>query len=318
MKNMKKLIIIIIGIISGAALYAQQMPLSENYFLDKYSLSPSYAGNFNNKYLFMGYRSDWSGVPGGPQTLKISYNDAYIQNTGYGGKIIIDRAGIFKQFLIMGTYSYKVKLAENHLLMFGLSAGFYSNTLNIKDYYNDPRYTIDPSLLTADVKSKLKFMSDISVVYSYKGIDAGFLFSNINFGDSKYRDVPVKYKPLANYQLHASYAYNISEKWQVDPLIILRGGKYILSQLEIASSVVYQKKLWASLLFRDPGIWGIGIGANINKGIKIGYNFNLASSVAPRFYNNHEISIGINIFEFLKTKDVVVTEKDKAVIVKEK
>jgi type IX secretion system PorP/SprF family membrane protein len=301
---MKKLISIIIGILSGATVFAQQMPLSENYFLDKYSLAPSYAGNFNNKYLFMGYRSDWSGVEGGPKTLKLSYNDAYKQNTGYGGKIVIDKAGIFKQFIIMGTYSYKVKIAESHLLMFGLSAGFYSNTLNLTEYYNDPKYTLDPSLLSADIKSKLKFMSDVSAVYSFKGIEAGFLFSNINFGESKYNDISIKYKPLANYQIHASYSYVISEKWEVDPLVILRGGKYIKSQVEVASSVVYQKRVWASLLFRDPGIWGMGLGANIGKGIKVGYNFNLASSVAPGIYNNHEISIGINIFEFIKTKEV--------------
>jgi type IX secretion system PorP/SprF family membrane protein len=299
---MKKLIISLIAIISGAMVYAQQMPLSENYFLDKYSLAPSYAGNFNNRYLFMGYRSDWSGVEGGPKTLRLSYNDHLMQNAGWGGKFIYDKAGIFKQIIIMGSYSYNVKLTDEQRIMFGISAGFYSNTLNLKDYYNDPTYNIDPALISADVTSKLKFMSDVSVVYSYKGLDAGFLFSNINFGDSKYDEVDVHYKPLANYQLHASYNYKISDKWDIDPLVVLRGGKYIKSQLEIASSVVYQKNLWGSLLFRDPGIWGIGVGGNIMKGLKLGYNFNFASAVASRFYNNHEIVIGINFSEISKSK----------------
>jgi type IX secretion system PorP/SprF family membrane protein len=299
---MRKLLLIITGFITGTVLFAQQMPLSENYFLDKYSLSPSYAGNFNTKFLFMGYRSDWSGIDGGPQTLRLSYNDSFMRNAGYGGKIIFDKAGIFRQLIILGTYSYKVKLFENHYLLFGLSAGFYSNTLNLKDYYNDPNYNLDPSLISADVTSKLKFMSDASMVYVYKGLEAGFLFSNINFGDAKYQQVPLHYKPMANYQIHASYLYSISDRWDVTPLIILRGGKYIKSQFEIASQVVYQKKVWGSLLFRDAGIWGVGIGASLSKGLKIGYNFNIASSVAPRFYNNHEISIGINIFEFTKPR----------------
>ena len=104
---MKKLIIVIIGISLGVLLNAQQMPLSENYFLDKYSLSPSYAGNFETKYLFMTYRSDWSGIDGGPKTLKLSYNDAFMQNAGFGGKFIYDKAGIFKQVMLLGTYSYR-------------------------------------------------------------------------------------------------------------------------------------------------------------------------------------------------------------------
>jgi type IX secretion system PorP/SprF family membrane protein len=306
---MKKFVITILAIFSGAIVYAQQMPLSENYFLDKYSLAPSYAGNFNNRYLFMGYRSDWSGIDGGPKTLRLSYNDHLMQNAGYGAKFIYDKAGIFKQIIIMGSYSYKVKLTGDQNILFGISAGFYSNTLNLKDYYNDPTYNIDPALLSADVTSKLKFMSDVSVIYSIKGLEAGFLFSNINFGDSKYQDLDVHYKPLANYQVHASYDYRISEKWDVDPLIILRGGKYIKSQLEIASSVVYQKNLWGSILFRDPGIWGIGVGGNIMKGIKLGYNFNFASAVSSRFYNNHEIVLGINIFEISKSRSQKGSER---------
>jgi type IX secretion system PorP/SprF family membrane protein len=310
---MKKLIIFLIVILSGAGLFAQQMPLSENYFLDKYSLAPSYAGNFNNKYLFMGYRSDWSGIDGGPKTFRLAYNDSFMQNAGFGGKFVYDKAGIFKQIIIMGSYSYKVKLAETQHLLFGLSAGFYSNTLNLSDYYNDPKYNLDPALVNADITSKLKFMSDFSMVYVLKEFEAGLLFSNINFGDAKYSETPLKYKPLANYQFHGSYLYRISKEWEVSPLLVVRGGRYIKSQFEIASQVQYMKRVWGSLMFRDAGIWGIGLGANINKGLKIGYNFNIASTAAPRFYNNHEITLGINIFELSKPKKEFTPSKQDVI-----
>jgi len=299
---MKRLIILILSIFSASEMFAQQMPISENYFLDKYSLSPSYAGNFNNRYLFMGYRSDWTGIDGGPQTLRLSYNDSFLKNAGFGGKFVYDKAGIFKQIIGLATYSYKVKLAEESYLMFALSAGFYSNTLDLFDYYNDPKYSLDPSLVSADVTSRLKFMSDVSAVYAFRGFDAGILFSNINFGDAKYSVAAVKYRPLANFQVHASYDYRISRDWDITPLVVVRGGKYIKSQFEIAAQVEYSKNIWGSLLYRDAGIFGIGLGTNINKIIKIGYNFNIASSTAPRIYNNHEISIGINIFELTRPR----------------
>lgn len=307
---MKRIIIIIIGIISGATLFAQQMPLSENYFLDKYSLAPSYAGNFNNKYLFMGYRSDWSGISGGPKTLRLSYNDSFKQNMGFGGKFVYDKAGIFKQTVLLGTYSYKVRITEQQFIMFGLSAGFYSNTLNLTDYYNDPKYNLDPALISANVTSKLKFMSDFSAVYAYKGLEAGLLFSNISFGDLKYQDAGVNYKPLSSYQIHADYLYNISEKWDISPILVLRGGRYIKSQVEAAAQVAFQKKIWGSLMFRDPGIWGVGVGANVGKSMKIGYNFNIAAGSASRYFSNHEISIGINIFGLTKAKTETVPFKD--------
>ena len=302
---MKRIILILTGTIIATALYAQQSPLSENYFMDKYSLAPSYAGNYNPKYLITGYRSDWTGIDGGPKTLRFSYNDLlpFMQNAGYGGKIVYDKAGIFSQLYILGSYSYNLTVSQDHHVMFGLSAGIYRNRLNLLDYYNDPNYTFDPSLISQDINSKVKFMSDFSAVWTFKGAEAGVLFSNISFGDASYKEVNIKYNPLANYQFHATYMFEINEDWALSPLVIVRGGKYIKSQFEIATQVMYLKRFWGSMVFRDPAVLGWGIGANIDKGLKIAYNFNLATNVKMGVFNNHEISLGLNIFEYVGKKE---------------
>ena len=300
--KMKKTIFILSTLLIGATLAAQQIPISENYFLDKYSFAPSYAGNFNSKFLFLGYRSDWSGIDGGPKTYRLSFNNNFMKNAGYGVKMTYDKAGIFNQLYILGSYSYRLKVNDNNNILFGLSAGIYNNTLNILDYYNDPNYNVDPSLIDQDVKSKLKFMSDASVVWILQRWETGFMFSNINFGDAKYEDVDVKYKPLANFQFHTTYDFKAGENFDIVPLIILRGGKYIKSQFEIAAQVLYQNKVWGSLVFRDPGVWGAGIGFNIGKGLKLAYHFNFASGVTMNVFNNHEFNLGFNIFEYIGKK----------------
>jgi type IX secretion system PorP/SprF family membrane protein len=297
---MKKIIITLVAILFQEVIIAQQMPFSENYFIDKYALSSSYAGHFNPGSFFTSFRSDWSGISGGPKTLRLSYSDLIMKNAGYGGKIIYDKAGIFDQLYIMGTYSYSLKIADDHKVLLALSVGIYHNRINFSDYYNDPKYNIDPVMIQQDVSSKLKFMSDFSALYLFKGIEAGIMFANINFGDVKYNEVDVTYKPLANYQVHIAYSYPVNDRWDIDPLIYLRGGKFIKSQIGIASMVKYQDNIWGSLSFRDPGIWGFGFGANIAKGIRFSYNFNFASSVALNIYNSHEISIGVNIKDLIK------------------
>lgn len=292
---MKKSITALIIILFHGVIIAQQMPLSENYFMDKYALSSSYAGHFNPASVFTSFRSDWSGIKGGPKTLRLSYSDMLMTNAAWGGKIIYDKAGIFDQLYVMGTYSYSLKIVEGHKLLLALSAGIYHNRINFTDYYNNPNYNIDPVMTQQDVSSKLKFMSDFSALYLFRGIEAGIMFANINFGDARYDEVDVTYKPLANYQLHAAYSFLISDRWNVNPLLYFRGGKYISGQVGIASMVKYQDNIWGSLSFRDPGIWGFGFGANIAKGIRFSYNFNFAPSVALNIYNNHEIAIGVNI-----------------------
>jgi type IX secretion system PorP/SprF family membrane protein len=297
---MKKTITALIIILFHGVIFAQQMPVSENYFMDKYSLSSSYAGHFNPGSFFTSFRSDWSGISGGPKTLRLSYSDMFMTNAAWGGKIIYDKAGIFDQLYVTGTYSYSLTIVDEHKVLLALSAGIYHNKINFTDYYNNPNYNIDPVMIQQDVSSKVKFISDFSALYLFKGIEAGIMFANINFGDTKYNGVDVTYKPFVNYQVHAAYSLQINDRWIINPLAYIRGGKYITSQIGIASMVKYQNNVWGSLSFRDPGIWGFGFGSKIAKGIRFSYNFNFASSVPLSIYNTHEISIGVNLDDLVK------------------
>lgn len=288
----------------SSAILAQQIPLSESYYLDKYSLAPSYAGNFNTRYFFLGYRSDWSGIEGGPETFRLSFNDLFkpVNNVGYGADLIYDKAGIFGQLYFLGTYSYNLRVGKDHHILFGLSAGIYRNRLDLLDYYNDPNYHIDPALVSMDISSRLKFMSDFSIVWTWNGIESGFMFSNITIGDVSYKDTDIKYNPLANYQFHATYHYDFGQDWAMAPMLIVRGGKYVMSQVEFAAQVIYMKRFWVSAVYRDPSIIGFGLGADISKGLKISYNFNFATNIEFGAFNNHEVTIGFNIFEYLNKK----------------
>jgi len=296
---MKKTTIVLISILLKGIIFAQQMPVSENYFMDKSTLSTSYLGHYGPGSLFTSFRSDWTGIEGGPKTLRLSYGDLITTNAALGAKMIYDKAGIFNQLYLMGTYSYKIKITDGQRVLLALSAGIYRNKLNLTDYYNDPKYNIDPVMIRKDVPSKLKFMSEFSALYNYKGIEAGIMFANINFGDAKYREIEVTYKPFANYLIHSSYSISLNDLWKVNALLYLRGGRFIRSQAGIAAMVSYQDNIWLSLSFRDPVIWGFGLGTNVTRGIKLSYNFNLSSSVSTSIYNNHEISLGINIKEFI-------------------
>ncbi len=291
---MKKILIAALILIPGM-LTAQQMPISENYFMDKYSLSSSYAGHFNPGNLFTAFRTGWTGIDGGPKTIRASYSDMLMENAAWGGKIIFDQAGIFNQLYVMGTYSYSLKVTGDHRVLLALSAGLYHNRLNFSEYYNDPNYDLDPVLTHGDVSSKLKLMTDFSALYLYRDIEAGIMFANISFGEARYEEADVTYKPLANYQGHIAYLYRLNDRWSLNPIAYIRGGRYIRSQIGLATRVTYQDRIWGNLSFRDPGIWGAGFGAEITKAIQVSYSFNFASSISLDVFNTHEIGLGLNI-----------------------
>jgi len=302
---MKKLIIILIGLMP-VVVFGQQFPFMEGYSINTFSLSPAYAGIHNPKTLFIDYRSDWSGLNGGPTTCQLSYNDRLNKKVGLGGRFIYDKTDIFKQILILGTYTYEVKVAEGHLLNFGLSAGFFRNSVDLAKYFNDPTYVNDAALIYGMEKSKLKFASDFSVLYRYKQAEGGILFSNLMFGTAKYRNTDLKYKPLKNYLLHASYLFDIDDKWSVKPTAILRGGQNIPVQFEIAPTITWNDRFWGTTVYRTCGIFGFGLGGEVFDGILVNYSYNLSSNVALNTFGSHQLSLGVRIFNFIKNKKTTV------------
>ncbi len=293
---MKKLIYISMMLGMPVVIFAQQFPFMEAYNINSFNMNPSYAGLKSVKTLFLDYRADWAGVDGGPVTCQLSYNDKVTANVGLGGRFIYDKTDIFKQIIILGTYTYDVHFTEEHSVNFGLSAGIYKNSIDLGKYYNDQNYVQDAALISGTEKSKVKIATDISALYRYKDIEAGILFSNVMFGTAKYSNTDFTYRPMKNYLVHASYTNRINDKWSVKPFVLFRGGHNYPSQLELASDISYKKKLWGMLVFRTGGIWGMGFGAEVTDGILVNYSYNLSTNVALNTFGSHQITLGVRLF----------------------
>ncbi len=297
---MKTIIIAISILISCTSLYAQQIPITENHLVNKYTLSSAYAGVYKPNYLFTSYRHDWIGVKGGPKTLSLSYSTNPWEKMGIGAKLVFDKTDIFQQTQLMGTYAYKLQFFEDHYAYFGISVGFYRSSIDMSEYLLDPKYMSDPAVVFGHNNSKPRFTGDYSLVYAYKGIEAGVVFSNIVFGNVKFQDVDLTYEPLANYQLHATYMHEINYNWSVEPLIILRGGKNISSQVEIAAMTTYKNQFWGGLMFRTQKIFGMGIGARIYNGILFNYSYNVNYGLTTNHFQNHEVILGFDLSNIFK------------------
>jgi type IX secretion system PorP/SprF family membrane protein len=300
---MKKIIIILIVLIP-AVVYGQQFPFMDGYNVNPFSLSPAFAGIHNANTIFLDYRSDWTGLEGGPKTYQLSYSNKFRNRVGLGGRFIWDKADIFRQLLLMGTYTYEVHIAKTHLINFGLSVGFYQNSIDLAKYYNDPNYVQDPALVIGQPSSKIKFATDISALYRYKQAEVGVLFSNIMFGTARYSTVDLTYKPLKNYLVHASYLFNIGKEWTVRPTLLFRGGQHIPFQIDIAPTVTWNNRFWITPLFKTGGIWGMGLGGEIIKGIILNYTYNMSSNIALNTFGSHQVSLGIRFSGYRKNPKV--------------
>lgn len=293
---MKKLIIFLSFLVPMAA-SGQQFPSMEGYNINLYSLSSAYAGLHNIKTAFIDYRSDWTGMNGGPVTAQLSYNDRFGKKIGVGGKFVYDKTDIFKQTIFLATYAYDVELTENHFLNLALSAGIFRNTIDLAKYYSDPEYVQDQVLLYGSENSKIKFATDISALYHHGNIEAGVLFSNIMFGTARYKNNSLTYKPLKNYMVHASYNFLLGEKWSLRPSFLIKGGQQVPLQVEIAPAAMWNKRIWAVLLYRSGGVFGGSFGGEVYNGLMINYSYNLSTRVAMSTFGSHQVTLGVRLFK---------------------
>jgi type IX secretion system PorP/SprF family membrane protein len=296
-EKMKKSVYISMLLMITGTLHAQQFPFMEGYNINPFSLSPAFAGIHNSNTLFLDYRADWTGIEGGPTTYQLSYNSKLFKKVGVGGRFIYDKTDIFKQTLLLGTYTYEIRLAEKHFINLGLSAGLYKNSIDLAKYFNNPDYISDRALVSGLEKSKLKFVSDISVLYRTGNFESGFLFSNLMFGSAKYNDAAVSYKPFKNYMFNAAYDFQVSERWNIKPFVLWRAGEHTPGLAEVAASVTFNKKVWGTALYRTAGIWGFGAGAELFDGILINYSYNLSTEVALNTFSSHQVTLGFRLFK---------------------
>lgn len=306
---MKRLITtMVISLLAISAMYAQQWPLNENYYVNKYSLSSAYAGNSENKNVFLSYRRDWTGVANAPSTIRLSYHDGFKSNAGIGGKLIMDRIGIFKNFYGMATYSYKLESTKQKIL-FGLSLGLNQTSIDFTDYYADPNFDLDPALINSDVNSKAKFISDLSVIYIQGNLHTGVMLSNISFGDYNFEDAETEYNPFINFQYHALYTVPLKERWVLTPSVIFRGGKHFRNKFEIGSQIEYNDKFWGNLALRGKDIICVGFGLNAGEQIIVNYSYNFSTNIAVNTFQNHELTVGLNLAAFSKESKESFNEK---------
>ena len=82
----------------GELIFSQQTPITNQYLVNAYSLSPALAGYNRNSELFVGYRKQWTGIPGSPKTSSINLNLPTGRRVWLGGNIVSDETDLFQNF----------------------------------------------------------------------------------------------------------------------------------------------------------------------------------------------------------------------------
>lgn len=321
---MKYYLSLLLLLVCGGYLKAQEQPRSTQYIFNNYLLNPALSGIDNYMDLKMGYRKQWSGIEGAPSTQYISLSSAigesFIRNSvnsfssigdnplsksyvnnytaaephhGVGVIAMTDKAGRVRQSSINVTYAYHLGLSNEFNLSLGISGGFNSLSIDIPSIVVE---NISDPLFSADNNNKIR--PDIGAglwLYSPKFF-AGISAKKILGSRSVIESNQLKNLQYQSPTVYGTMGYKIflDEDIAMIPSALITYWTNAPVAFDGNLKLAYQDRFWIGGSFRNNDSYSILAGVNIASLVNLSYSYDLSSS-ALRAVNNgtHEIVLGI-------------------------
>jgi len=284
---MKPLLILLALVTS--AVYAQQDPLYAQYLLNPLVLNPAYAGLNNNLNIMAGYRTQWTGLEGQPQTLNATAHTSLADNkVGAGILFSSDHIGNITNSETNIAVAYKLNFNES-TFSFGMQAGLQNYRTDFSELsILDPG---DNAFIGGERGTRMNF-------------GAGAILKSERFllGLSVPRLLPSTFKnggqefELYNqhYYLMGAYVHYLNEHIRLKPSALLRGVKGAPTSVDLAFNININAIHTTGVFVRNFNTYGLLLQTLLKEKIRFGYVFELpGNKSAGTNFTTHEVCLGI-------------------------
>jgi type IX secretion system PorP/SprF family membrane protein len=291
---MKKIILLTLVVVT-AKLYAQQDPIYSQYMLNPLLINPAYTGINNNLNVMMGYRTQWTGYEGQPQTISANAHSSFLDNkVGAGIQLMRDQIGNINTTETNLSFAYKLQFKET-VLSFGMQGGVQ----NFKTDYSkltiyDPT---DNAFIGGDRGTRVN-------------LGAGVILKSEKYfiGFSVPRLLPTKFSNSGgqqfelynqHYYLNAAYVFYINERIRLKPYALLRGVKGAPASVDLAFNVNFNAVHTAGIFTRNFNTYGVILQTMLKEKYRFGYVFEMPTNKSVgTAYTTHEITLGLRLSAF--------------------
>ena len=304
----------------------QQLPQFSQYMNNPYVINPAASSLFSDIDINLGFRQQWAGFEGAPQTyyasgtvnigklpaptgklysIPISHPEMLRQPPTQrygkhvvGGLVARDEYGVFERTSIMGSYSYHHPIGEKYWIAGGISLGWYGMNFNQNDIilevdadntYNDFIANGNQANLF-DVNAGLYLYSD-NAFLGYSVYQLGR--NEINLGNE---DTPVNFSS-ARLEMHhyvtAGYGFAVSEKMRLTPSFMLKIRPPSPLSVDINLMAEWDRRFRLGLSYRNQDAISVILGANITDEIRLAYAYDyITSDINDLSSGSHEVVVG--------------------------
>jgi type IX secretion system PorP/SprF family membrane protein len=288
-------------IFSAGVVMGQGISNYNLYNVNQYAINPAYTGSQNGLYTLLHFKNHFSGLSNTPRNLMFVVHSPIGNRLSLGGNITAGQAGVFKSTLANIAASYKVYLASDHRVTFGLSGGLLKQNLDMNQLGNadltDP--TLQPSYA-----NKVYYRFGFGAVYNWDKLEVSVALPNaLQQEDNLLRNYFIGY---ASYSLATA-----GEQWNIKPSILYKSLPVTKDQLDIYVQAQWKNLLWGLAGYRTNNNIILGGGLTIEN-MNLGYGYEVPTGTKTISRGTHEIIISF-VFNKKEPAKFVKTSHEKMV-----
>lgn len=304
---MKKLGILIVGLILGVSVKGQNQFHISQYMLHQPFINPAAIGSYNNLNGAVFYKNQWTGFDGAPnfQGLNIS-SPIKGGNNHLGLTFINDKIGVNTNMDISAMYAYKISTGTKSRLVFGLGASarlMQSNYASMTDVSSDPLFQANTPMV---FQPNLKF----GTYYYTKKFYAGFSIPNIlknsiNYVNGYEGSTEFDVNDM-HFYFQSGYTITLNSSLDLSPSVLIKQVAGAPIQGDINAHLIFKKKLGFGLSYRTAKELAVLLNYQITDMFKLGYAYDMNFSELSNYSSgSHEIML---IFQQKKLKANAIIE----------
>ena len=305
---------------------AQQLPQFSQYMNNTYVINPAASSLTHDIDLNIGFRQQWAGFEGAPQTyyfggsinlgkrpgppgklysipisqpgmLKQKPSKRYGKHV-VGGLIARDEYGVFERTSVMGSYSYHHPIGENYWLAGGLSLGWYGlsfdkNSIVLENDFDNTYFDFIANGSNSnlfDINAGLYFYGD-RVFAGYSVYQLGR--NEINLGNE---DSPLNLSD-ARLEMHhfinAGYRLKLSDMIDLTPSFMVKILSSSPLSVDVNVMAEWNKKFRLGLSYRNEDAVSVILGANLTDFMRLAYAYDyVTSDINDVSSGSHEVVLG--------------------------
>ncbi|HEY4652004.1 MAG TPA: type IX secretion system membrane protein PorP/SprF [Pontibacter sp.] len=305
---MKKLLpFLVLFLVCGRSVLAQQQPQFTHYSFNGMQLSPAYAGITNRPEVMSVFRYQWLGYNatfdegGAPQTLLLAaHTPVRLLHGGVGITLVRDK--IANTTLTGAALSYSLHIPVGQAK---LGLGVQGNMNNIKkgEYRpndeNDPRVPYNSSDTKYDLGAGVWYES--STFYAGAGVTnllkAEYEFANVQ--DDVEDEVRGTLLSENHIYVTAGYHLPLTSSMVLTPMALLKHDTETVS-FDAGAKITFNEKYWAGVNYRHEEAVGalVGLGLFTDNSLRVGYAFDLTIfNKVAKAPTSHEVMLSYRLPE---------------------